>query len=137
MDSVDLNALNPPPVVVQAGGREIAVTPIRVRELAAFSAAVHPLVAGIAAGGDVAALLAGHADAVIDAVAVGARLDREFVLDLGLDELYDLAEAVLTVNLDFFARSLLPKLAAGSGKLTQALAGLPSMPASEPPESAA
>ncbi len=119
----ELEQLNPQPVTVQAGGLEIPVTPIRVRELAAFTRAVQPIAASVAAGADIASLLADHADAVIDAAAIGARVERDFVLDLGLDDLLDLAGAVLTVNLDFFVRTLLPKITASSEKLAAQWAG--------------
>lgn len=133
----ELEQLNPQPVTVQAGGLEIPVTPIRVRELAAFTRAVQPIAASVAAGADIASLLADHADAVIDAAAIGARVERDFVLDLGLDDMLDLAGAVLTVNLDFFVRRLLPRMTAASENLTAQWAGSNSTPASAPPGSAA
>lgn len=132
----ELEQLAPQPVTVRAGGREIAITPIRVRELAAFSKAVRPLAADMAAGGDIASLLAAHADAVIEAAAIGARVERGFVLDLGLEELFDLASAVLTVNLDFFVHRLLPKVAAASETLASQWAGSSLTPDSAPPGSA-
>lgn len=128
----ELAQMAPVPVVVQAGGRDIEITPIRVRELAAFSAAVQPLAAGMAAGMDVASLLAYHVDAVLEATAIGARVERDFVLDLDLEALYSLAEAVLTVNLDFFVQRLLPKITASSTNLATSLAGLSSTPAAAP-----
>lgn len=135
--SNELEQFSPTPMVLMAGGRSVEITPIRVRELAAFTRAVQPLVRAVGSGGDIAALLAEHADAVIEATAVGARLERGFVEGLALDELYDLADAVLAVNLDFFMRGLLPRIGKSSSRLTAAMAGLPSMPASVPPGSAA
>jgi len=132
----ELDQLSPAPVMVLAGGCSLEITPIRVRELAAFSRAVQPVAAALAAGADIASLLADHADAVIDAAAIGARVERDFVLDLGLDELVDLAGAVLTVNVDFFVRRLLPKVTASSEALAKQWAGSNSMPDSAPPESA-
>lgn len=133
---LSLEQLVPVPVVVQAGGRAVEITPIRVRELAAFTRAVQPIAAAAAGGADIASLLADHADAVIDATAIGARLERGFVLDLGLDELVELAGAVLTVNVDFFVHRLLPKVTAASEKLATQWAGSTSTPASAPPDSA-
>lgn len=132
----ELDQLSPAPVVVLAGGRGVEVTPIRVRELAAFSRAVQPVASALAAGADIASLLADHADAVIDATAIGARQERDFVLGLELDELVDLAGAVLTVNMDFFVHRLLPKVTAASEKLATQWAGSSSTPASAPPDSA-
>lgn len=132
----ELDQLSPAPVIVLAGGRSVEITPIRVKELAAFSRAVQPIAASAAAGGDIASLLANHADAVIDATAIGARVERDFVLDLGLDELVELASAVLTVNVDFFVHRLLPVVAAASEQLAAQWAGSSSTPDSAPPDSA-
>lgn len=132
----ELEQLAPVPVVVQAGGRAIEITPIRVKELAAFTRAVQPMAAAAAGGADIASLLAGHADAVIDATAIGARVERAFVLDLGLDELVELAGTVLTVNVDFFVQRLLPKVTAASEKLATQWAGSSSTPDTGKPDSA-
>jgi hypothetical protein len=132
----ELADIIPTPVIVHAGGKSVEITPIRVRELAAFSRAVQPIAADLAAGVDIASLLAMHADAVIDATAVGARVEREFVLDLGLDDLLDLAAAVLTVNADFFVRPLLPKITAGTEAMALKLAGLSLTPDSGKQDSA-
>lgn len=58
------------------------------------------------------------------------------MLDLELDELVDLAGAVLTVNLDFFVRRLLPKITVCSENLSAQWAGSRLMPASAPQDSA-
>jgi len=135
----DLDTLCPSPLVVSAGGRTIEVTPIRVRELSPFARAVEPLVTALVRGEQVARLLAEHTGSVIHAVAVGARVDPDWVEGLGLDELLDLADAVLTVNLDFFARRLQPRLVGAAESLTGAMstAGSSSTPASAPPGSEA
>lgn len=133
----ELEQLSPRPVVVQAGGRAIEITPIRVRELVAFTRAVQPVAAGVAAGADITILLADHADAMIEATAIGARLDRDFVLDLGLDDLLDLAGAVLEVNMDFFVHRLLPKITASSEVMAKQWGGSSLTPATAPPDSAA
>lgn len=134
----DLHVLCPEPRRVDAGGRTIEVTPIRVRELAAFARAVEPLAAAMAEGLDLPRLLADHTGAVIEAVAVGARVDAAWIEELGLDELIDLAEAVVEVNVDFFARSLAPRLTRVAAHVGQTLAaaGSTSTPASGPQGSA-
>lgn len=130
-----LETMIPQPVVVSAGGREIAVTPIRVRELPAFMRAVEPIIGMIAAGGDMAALLAHNADAVIEATAIGARVERGFVDELELDELLGMAAAVLEVNADFFVQRLLPAFTAASERMAKKLGGLSLTPDSAPPDS--
>src|SRR5574340_1578082 len=119
----DLTTLIPQPVTVTAGGREVAVTPIRTRELVAFTAAVDPLLQEIAAGAGVAALMTRDVESLIKAVAIGARLERAFVDDLELDELLNLAAAVLEVNADFFVRRLAPALDLAVERIGARLAG--------------
>lgn len=120
----DLTTLIPQPVTVTAGGREVAVAPIKVRELPAFAAAVDPLLQEIAAGAGVAALMMSNPEAFIKAVAIGARLERAFVDDLELDELLNLAAAVLEVNVDFFVRRLAPAFNLAVGRIGALVAGL-------------
>lgn len=133
----DLETLVPHPVEVEAGGKTIAITPIRVKELPAFMRAVESLFGAAASGADIAALLALNTDAVIEAAAIGARQPRSFIDSLDLDELIDVAAAVLEVNADFFARRVAPRLAATSKTLEALVDGLSSMPASAPPDSEA
>lgn len=106
----DLATMIPQPVTVAVGGREVAVTPIKVRELPAFASVVEPLLQDITSGAGVAALMTRDVESLIKAVAIGARLERAFVDDLELDELLNLAAAVLEVNADFFVRRLAPAL---------------------------
>lgn len=119
----DLATLIPQPVTVTAGGREVAVTPIKVRELPAFAAAVEPLLQAVSSGADVSALLMRDAESLIKAVAIGARLERAFVDDLELDELLTLAAAVLEVNADFFVRRVAPALNLAVERIGARMAG--------------
>lgn len=120
----DLANLIPQPVTVTAGGREVAVTPIRVRELPAFAAAVEPMLHEIASGTGVAELMTRDVESLIKAVVIGARLERAFVDDLELDELLNLAAAVLEVNADFFVRRLAPALNLAVERIGARVAGL-------------
>lgn len=58
------------------------------------------------------------------------------MLVLELDELVPLAEAVLTVNLDFFVQRLLPKVVACRERMIAQWVGSRLMPASAPQDSA-
>lgn len=113
----------------------IDVSPILVKELPAFSRAIEPFLQQILAMGDdedldVAELLIGNMDQAIEAVSIGARIHRDTLDQISLDELVELAGAVIEINFDFFIRRVIPRVS----KLTEALmaraAGLPSSPTS-------
>lgn len=125
----DLDTLvNTPVTVALSSGAVIEVTPIRVRELPAFIAALEPLL-GMAAGGfDVMALLAHNSEAVIAATAIGLRLPRAEVDEFGMDDLVTAAVAVIEVNADFFVRRVQPALTQAQRQTIARLAG--SMPSS-------
>lgn len=135
----DLSILYPPPRSVSVGGQRIDVTPIRVRELAAFAAAMRPLAQALADGVELPWLLAEHTGALIATVAVGARVETAWIEGLGLDELLDLAEAVIEVNADFFVHRLAPRLTQSAARISATLtaAGSSSTPASATPGSVA
>lgn len=94
-----------------------SVTPVKVRDLPAFLAAVEPIARELAQG-DILAALAKHADRVIEATAIGAGVDRAWLEGQTPDVLVDLASKVLEVNADFFVRQVLPKVAAAAERLT-------------------
>lgn len=122
--AAELAALVNEPRMVHAGGREIAITPIKVRELPAFMRAVEPLFAVAAAGAGVAEMMLHNSDAVIQSTAIGARVDREWIDGLDLVDLLLLAAAVMEVNADFFVRRLGPALTLAMGSLSVRLAGM-------------
>ena len=134
IDLAELDALANVPQSVTVGGREIAITPIRVAELPAMLRACEPIFA-LLAGGDVMAAIMRDADSAINAIAIGARLTRAEVDALATDELVDLGSVVLTVNADFFVRRLAPALVSASEKVGAALGGSMPSPASFAPGS--
>lgn len=113
------------------------VAPVRVKDLPAFLAAIEPVLRELAAG-DVLAALAKHADGVIAAVAIGARMERAAVEELEPQAFFDLALRVLEVNADFFVRQVLPRVTAAAEKLAALTGsgGTSGSPASSPPASA-
>lgn len=126
-DELDLLA-GGPEVVLQVGETSVRVSPIRVRELAAFTRAVQPVLGEIhheLQGGDFLGaamrLAAYHAEHVVDIVAVGARIEREWVLDRSVPELLELLGAVLSVNMDFFVRAVMPSLQAAVARIAATL----------------
>ena len=87
--------------------------------------------ARLLASGDIAGAFVQHADNLIDATALGADVDRAWLDDQDATALMELAFKVVEVNADFFARTLLPKIADVAGKIEAAMPaggtnGLPS-----------
>jgi hypothetical protein len=116
--------------------RGIAVTPIKVRDLPRFLKAIEPIAAELAAG-DISGALMRHADAVIDATAIGAGVDRSWLEDQTPDVLAELAAKVLEVNADFFVRRVLPVIQGAADRLAQtASGGTSGSPPSSMPDSA-
>lgn len=93
--------------MVDVGDRVIEVTPVTVRDLPDFLAAIDP-VARHLADGDIMGAMARNADSVIEAVRIGSRVERDWLDDQPLDVLARLAVGVIEVNADFFNRHLLP-----------------------------
>lgn len=122
---------------LRLGGIDIAVDPVTVRDLPAFLAAVEPIARELMAG-DVMAALAHHADALIQAVCIGARVEREWLDKQTADVLVELAAAVIEVNADFFARRVLPAVTQAAQALESLTAsptgsgGTPGLPGSWP-----
>jgi len=102
--------------------RGIVVTPIKVRDLPRFLKAIEPIAAELAAG-DIAGALMRHADAVIEATAIGAGVDRAWLEDQTPDVLAELAAKVLEVNADFFVRRVLPVIQGAADRLAQTASG--------------
>lgn len=93
-----------------------ALTPIKVKDLPAFLAAIEPVMRELAEG-DILAALTRHAEAVITATAIGAGVERAWLEEQTPDVLVDLAAQVLGVNADFFVRAVLPRIQAAAERL--------------------
>lgn len=98
------------------------ITPVKVRDLPAFLAAVEPIARDLATG-DILAALTRNADALITATAIGAGVERAWLEAQDADVLVDLAARVLEVNTDFFVRRVLPKLAAAADRVSLIASG--------------
>ncbi len=110
-------ALPPVQVSVEVGGERLDLTPLKVGEIPGFARAVQPVAASLSASPDWLTLLAGHGEAVIEAVAIASRRPRDWVASLELDEAVRLADAVFGVNADFFIRRLLPTLTEAAARV--------------------
>ena len=120
----DLEKIAPIPVRVDVGGERVSITPIKTRELPAMMRAVGPIMAEVQRG-DIMAALTANADALINAVSIGARLDRTWVDGLDIDDLVTLAGGVVESNADFFVRRVMPILAAAIESVTRAIGSEP------------
>ena len=104
---------------IQHAGREIAISPVKVKHLPAFLAAIEPVVRELGAGAqdDLMGALATHAPNVIEATALGAGVSADWLGEQTPEVLVDLAAAVLEVNMDFFVQVLLPRTVAAMEQL--------------------
>ena len=110
---------------IQHPERDIVVTPVKVKNLPAFLAAIEPVVRQLGASSagatgakdDLLLALATHAPNVIKATAVGAGVEEKWLGEQTTEVLVDLATAVLEVNMDFFVQVLLPRVTAAIGPL--------------------
>lgn len=92
------------------------IGPVKVKHLPLFFEVCEPVAAALMAG-DIARALVQNADNVIEAVALGADVDRGWLDDQGSDVLVELLVAVMEANIDFFVKTLLPKIEAAAGAI--------------------
>jgi hypothetical protein len=96
------------------------IQPIKVRDLPRFLKAIEPMAAELAAG-DISGALIRNIDAVIEATAIGAGVERAWLEDQTPDVLADLAAKVLEVNAGFFVLRVLPVIQGAADRLTQSV----------------
>ena len=99
-----LSVLTPPrrQIPLAAGGILI-VTPIRVRQLSAFVAAITPAREALASPiEDLWALIAAHEDTLSEALAIACDVPRETIDALQPTEYLQALQALLEANADFF-----------------------------------
>lgn len=102
------------PRIVRAGGEEIAVTTVLMRNVPRLLAALRRFGdVTVSAETNIIELLATHAPALVEAVAAAIDRPAEWVGALPAHEVVPLAEAALEVNADFFFTTALPLLASG------------------------
>lgn len=120
VSEIEQLVVDTPAIEVRAGGEIIRVSPIKVKELTLFMRAVQPMLDMINEmdrDNLIAMLLVQHTDSLIKSVSIGIRKREDFVNDLDIDELIDLATAVIEVNTDFFIQRVLPKVTQGIERL--------------------
>jgi hypothetical protein len=115
---------------VNIGGETpLQIRPLKMRQLPAFARALQPALPKLAPLfadedngmeiSDLVGVVGDHGDDLMDAVAIGASLDKDVIDDMDPDVFLELALVVLEVNMDFFAKRLLPKVGGQLETLTQ------------------
>ena len=122
----DLDKIIPQTNEVTVGGKTIEIKTMKVKQLSATIKAIQPFAAAFKAqrdSFDAAEIVMSHTDSVVDLVVILTGETKEFVEELGIDELVILFTKLVEVNLDFFIQKVLPLLSGAMGRLS---AGLPS-----------
>lgn len=102
-----LGAFVPETTRVNLRDRVVDIRPLTVGQLPAFSRAVTPILPALLSGQIMPALMA-EPEALVSAVAVSTGLDPADLRAMDPVDFVALAQAVIEVNVDFFARRLLP-----------------------------
>lgn len=112
----------------------VAVEPLRLRQVPGFAAAVAPIWDLVMAE-NWWCIAVDHHDAAVAAITAATDVAPEALADWRLDDVFELTSAVFEVNLDFFARRLLP-MAREAVARRSAQVGAPPSPPSSPEASA-
>lgn len=115
-----MDDLVPPTRTVQVGGRDVVVDVLRMRQLPGFGRAIAEPLSSIVAG-DYLTVVMQWPDQVTEALVIATGLDKDFLGNLRPDEFLNLASVVFEVNLDFFARAVLPAATAMGLTLRKAM----------------
>lgn len=122
MDDIGLGPLAPVSEAITVGGRDLAIRPAGLVELARMAQAMGPVMRALEAAPEGEAIGAtllpalmdpDNAQGLLTAAAVGAGQPLEWVGQLPGDEQFQLVVKVIEVNLDFFDRRLRPTLNRG------------------------
>lgn len=127
----DLETFAPVPRRETVAGRDFDILPLRMRQIPAFAKAVTQLMPYVLAG-DLLEVVTEHAETASEAVAIGTGAERDFIDELFPDDFLRLAMAVFEVNMDFFARRVLPESAATMARIRATLKGAPTGEPSSP-----
>jgi len=114
----DLDIFDPEPVNVTVGGATFPILPLKVRQLAAFTRAINPVLPLILAQ-DFRAATMTHCDDMQAAMVIATGRGAEEIGELYPDGFLRLVRAVMEVNLDFFARRVLPAWTGANAALAE------------------
>jgi hypothetical protein len=127
VDTKQITQLFPQGKEIQVGGKRITIKPIGFGKFPKVLKILDGLKVPEGAETNSKVLfdiVKDNADAMLDLCALGSGLDRKDLEDLPMDEGLELVQAILEVNVDFFAKTLLPKITEMTGKLATAAEGL-------------
>jgi hypothetical protein len=127
-----LDELVPPTRRVTVGGREIEVSPLRMRQVPGFAKAIAKPWTAIVMGEYLAAIMEWPRE-VTEAVSIATGAETEFLDNLRPDEFLVLSSAVLEVNLDFFARAVFPQATALGTTMQEVVAKMQPQPSALQP----
>ena len=136
-DDGGLSDIFPEPETVRIDGELIEITPLRVKQIGAFSRAIRPLAGDIgrllekseqldsrATTDFILRMVGSHTDEVIEAVAIATGKPADWVGDLMPDDLCFLVLKIIEVNADFFASRLAPGLEMVLNKTAQSIGSI-------------
>lgn len=132
MAAETLETYVPVPREIVVGGKTLAITPLRVRKIPAFTRAI-AAAAPLLMDGKTGAAVALHGEDIITAMVVATGEPESMIGDLLPDEFLLLVSTVMEVNGDFFARRVAPLIMAIQAKAeaaVKAMAGATSSPSS-------
>jgi len=105
----DEDVISPPESTVNVQGREIVLTPIKVKALPKVVRALRPIMSGLPeeiTAADMMDLYLENSDAVTEAIAAMACMTVDEVEDLQIDDAVSLLTACVEINRDFFTQTL-------------------------------
>jgi hypothetical protein len=129
MTTATLETYIPVPREIVIGGKTLAITPLRVRQIPAFVRAIAPA-AELISQGRMADAVALHGEGMATAMVVATGESETAIGDLLPDEFLGLASAVMEVNADFFVRRVAPLIADIQKKAMEKMSGGMSSPSS-------
>lgn len=111
----ELDVIAPASRTLTLGGREVSVSPLKVRQLPVVLRAVRPILGALSERLDMDSIIGAYvenAEGVNQALAVLSDMTASEIDELSLDDAIELLGAAIEVNRDFFTRTL-PRLLAG------------------------
>ena len=100
-------------ITVTVEDKVIKITPVTVAYLPEFMRHVEPIIAVVVVTDEVDQIckaILQNIDHVIEAVIIGAGVEREWLQEQTPDVLVELASKVIEVNADFFGQRIMPKI---------------------------
>lgn len=105
----DLDVISPPTKTVTVGGREIALFPLKVRQLPIVLRAFRPVLATLSDRFDLESIIGAYCDnatQINEALSCVSGLAVAEIEELPLDDAIALFAGALEVNRDFFSKTL-------------------------------